>query len=466
MAFIIFFVQILVVVITEYCRPNKAVAWVMILYGFPIFGFLIYYFVAKEFSCFYKDQQVENKDIEIEKTRRILNDRCRENLSKHSLPVQLSKERYDYLNYNQKLTFPLTAGNETEIYDDGKMAFEEMLSAIANAKHHIHVQSYIIRDDGLGERFQQMLMKKASEGIKVRVLYDGIGCHRLSKSFIKRLEKAGVETGSFFPPFTAFIRKQINYRNHRKILVVDGIIGFLGGLNIGDEYLGLHPKFGNWRDTHFSIKGDAVLWIQYTFLTDWYMVKEQWIKEHSLYFPHQQQAEEYVQIVKGSPDETILELLFTSLVSAKRRVFIETPYFIPDPCILMALKTAAARGVDVRVIIPDVLDFKLVYWASLSYVRELMQSGVKFYRYQKGFIHAKVFIFDDWVCSGSTNLDMRSLYGQFEINAIFWDQKIVKRFVQHFVQDISHSHEMILTEQPAGLQKGKEILGRLLSPLF
>lgn len=436
----------------------------MILYIFPILGFLIYYFVAKEFSCFNKVQTAENKNIEIERTKRILSNRCRENLSRYSLPAQLSKEGFEYLSCNSKLTFPLTAGNETKVYDNGIMAFEDMLSAIANAKHHIHVQYYIIRNDGLGKRFQEMLMKKACEGIKVRVLYDGIGSRGLSKSFIKRLEKAGVEIGSFFPPLTSFIRKQINYRNHRKILVVDGKIGFLGGLNIGDEYLGLNPKLGNWRDTHFRIKGDAVLWIQYTFLTDWYIVKEEWIKEYSLYFPTQLRAEEFVQIVKSSPDETILDLLFTSVVSAKRRIYIETPYFIPDPCILMAFKTAAARGVDVRIIIPDNLNFKLVYWASLSYVRELVQSGVKFYRYQNGFIHAKVFIFDDWVCSGSTNLDMRSLYGQFEIDAIFWDEKTVKHFVQHFVQDISNSKE--ITEQPGGLQKCKEILGRLFSPLF
>lgn len=230
-------------------------------------------------------------------------------------------------------TIPITAYNETTIYSEGKQAFEAMLEAIAAAMHHIHIEFYIIRDDHLGSQFERLLIRKAQEGIKVRLLYDGIGSRRLGKAYLKRLRDTGIETGCFFPPFITFFDKRLNYRNHRKIIVVDGKIGFFGGLNIGDEYVGKNPKIGYWRDTHFSITGDALLWIQYTFLTDWYLAKEQIITD-SFYYPIQKsQGKELVQIVKSGPDEPILEFIFSFIISAKKRIYIETPYFIPDPSI-------------------------------------------------------------------------------------------------------------------------------------
>lgn len=363
---------------------------------------------------------------------------------------------------------PITACNETTVYTEGEQAFEAMLESIAGAEHHIHIEFYIIRDDRLGTRFERLLIRKAQEGIKVRFLYDGIGSRRLGKAYLKRLQDAGVETGCFSPLLTTFFDKRLNYRNHRKIVVVDGKIGFFGGLNIGDEYLGKAPKFGYWRDTHFSLKGDAVLWIQYTFLTDWYLVKEQIITDSAYYPVQESQGREWVQIVKSGPDETILELIFSFIVSAKKRIFIETHYFVPDPGILLALKTAVISGIDVRIIIPSVPDKKLVYYASLSYVKELLQAGVRFYCYQKGFIHAKVIISDDLACSGSANMDMRSFYGQFELNAVFFDGKVVNRMVQDFYRDLRVSNEMLLSEfeKRSTMQKMKEVFARLLSPLF
>ncbi|EHS55552.1 cardiolipin synthase, partial [Paenibacillus sp. Aloe-11] len=294
------------------------------------------------------------------------------------------------------------------------------------------------------------------------------GSRRLGKAYLKRLRDAGVETGCFFPLFTTFFDKRLNYRNHRKIVVVDGKIGFFGGLNIGDEYEGKDPKFGYWRDTHFSIKGDAVLWIQYTFLTDWYLVKEQSITDFVYYPVQESQGQEFVQIVKSGPDETFLELLFSFIVSAKKRIYIETPYFVPDSAILLALKTAVIRGIDVRVIIPSFPDKKIVYNASLSYVQDLLQAGVRFYSYQKGFIHAKVVISDQLACSGSANMDMRSFCEQFELNAVFFNRKVVDHLVQDFYQDLSASHELSLSEfeKRSRIQKIKEVFARLLSPLF
>lgn len=466
LALLLFIVQIAVIIIVEYRRSNKAIAWLIILFLFPLIGFFIYYFVAKEYFCYRTLRRKKNRQWEQIKVDLI--NRSKQWIPKAMDEVNYWQEKDEHASLQKISAIPITACNETTIYTEGKQAFEAMLEAIAAAMHHIHIEFYIIRDDQLGTRFERLLIRKAQEGIKVRLLYDGIGSRRLGKAYLKRLRDAGVEIGCFFPLFTTFFDKRLNYRNHRKIVVVDGKIGFFGGLNIGDEYEGKDLKVGYWRDTHFSIKGDAVLWIQYTFLTDWYLVKEQSITDFVYYPVQENHGQEFVQIVKSSPDETILELLFSFIVSAKKRIYIETPYFVPDPAILLALKTAVIKGIDVRIIIPSIPDKKIVYNASLSYVQDLLQAGVRFYCYQKGFIHAKVVISDHLACSGSANMDMRSFCGQFELNAVFFDRKVVDHLVQDFYQDLSVSHELSLSEfeKRSRIQKMKGVFARLLSPLF
>ncbi|MCQ6557196.1 cardiolipin synthase [Paenibacillus mendelii] len=465
-ALMVFIIQIASIIIVEYRRPNKAVTWLIVLFIFPLLGFFLYYFLAKEYSCQRTLRRKNNRHWKQFKADLI--NRCNRRITKDMPEANVWRENIMHASLKNITSVPITACNEVTVYTEGEEAYESMLESIAAAKHHIHIEFYIIRDDYLGTRFKQLLIRKAREGIKVRLLYDGIGSRLLGKVFLQQLRDAGVETGCFFPPLVTFFDKRINYRNHRKIVVVDGKIGFFGGLNIGDEYVGKDPKFGYWRDTHFCLTGDAVLWIQYTFLTDWYLVKEQTITD-SVYYPIQEcPGKELVQIVKSGPDETILELIFSIIVTAKKRIYIETPYFIPDPGVLLALKTAVISGIDVRVIIPAVPDKKLIYNASLSYVQELLQAGVRFYCYQKGFIHAKVIISDNLACSGSANMDMRSFCGQFELNAVFFDGKVVDRLVQDFYRDLSTSNEILLSEfeKRSRIQKTKEVFARLLSPLF
>lgn len=462
MACLLFIVQIAVVAIVEYRRPEKAVTWLVIMFMIPPIGFLLYYFVARNYSC-HGFRGNENSVLESFETdlmdriqSRIPKEKCRNILAQQKAILQTMPSS------------PLTACNETAVYADGEEAFEAMLESIAKANHHIHIEFYIIRDDNLGFRFEQLLIRKAREGVEVRLLYDGIGSRRLGRSFLNRLRRAGVETGCFFPPLTTFLDKRINYRNHRKIVVVDGKTAYFGGMNLGDEYMGGNPKFGYWRDTHFRMQGDAVLWIQYAFLADWHLVAKQWLTA-PVYYPSQcLHGNEFVQIVKSDPDETMLELMFNIIVAAKKRVYIETPYFIPHSSVLMAIKTAVKRGVDVRIIVPGKPDKKLVYHASLSYVQELLQAGVRFYRYQKGFLHAKVLISDNLACSGSANMDMRSFCGQFELNAVFFDEKVVKRLIQDFHADLNVSGEIMLQEfmRRPKIQRMKEVFARLLSPLF
>ncbi|MNO15053.1 Major cardiolipin synthase ClsA [compost metagenome] len=466
LAFLVLIIQIIAIIITEYRRPDKAVAWVMILFMIPLIGFLPYYFIAKKYTRHHILSQKEYSQRESFKAELIY--RCNQRIPANGLAETVSGNSKLHNLLQNKLTLPITACNETTVYTETEDAFKAMLESIAAAKHHIHMEFYIIRDDELGAQIKQLLIQKAQEGVNVRLLYDGIGSRRLGKTFTEQLQVAGVEIGCFSPPLIAFFQRQLNYRNHRKIVVVDGKIGFLGGLNIGDEYLGKDPSFGYWRDTHFSMKGDAVLWIQYTFLTDWYMVKGQ-LLTGSTYIPVQEnQGREIIQIVKSGPDETILELIFTLIISAKQRIYIETPYFIPDPGVLLAIKTAVMGGVDVRIIIPGTPDKKLVYYCSLSYVQELLQAGVRFYCYQKGFLHAKVLISDDLACSGSTNMDLRSFCDQFELNAVFFDRKTVNRLADDFFTDLSVSNEILQSqfEKRPALQKIKEVFARLLSPFF
>ncbi|MEX1030834.1 MAG: cardiolipin synthase [Paenibacillaceae bacterium] len=457
--------QIGAVIIMEHCRPHKAVAWIVIVYLFPPFSFLLYYFMGREYSCLRVIRP--EKSMELQQIKIKLIERC-----KHNIPNELLAQHPGWIE-NQGIlsyptSFPLTAYNETTVFAEGEPAFQAIFESITEAKHHIHIQFYIIRNDTLGTQLQQLLVQKAQEGVKVRLLYDGVGSYRLPQRYLKQLEDAGVEISCFSPPLTAFIRKNINYRNHRKILIVDGNVGFLGGLNIGDEYLGADPKIGFWRDTHFRIRGDAVLWIQYTFLTDWYLLRGQWLTD-SIYYPEQERlGDEFVQIVKSDPDEPILQLIFSCIVSAKKRIYIQSPYFIPDSSIVLALKTAALKGIDVRIIIPASLDSKMVYRATLSYVEELLRCGVRFYSYNNGFIHSKVLIADDLVCSGSANMDIRSLCSHFELNAIFINDIITDRMLEDFNRDLTDSEEILLPdfEKRSKRTRLKEGFARLLSPLF
>lgn len=456
--------------ITEYRHPAKAVAWLTILFFFPVIGFVMYYFLAKGYT---QRRKVKRK------TRRMWKEYKRDLNRKSGQPNDGKRKRREieedvrlYALLGNLPDSSITGCNQTEIYSGGAETYEAILQAMESAKDHIHLEYYTIRDDGIGRRFRDMMIRKASEGVAVRLMYDGIGSLEMTDGYLRKLHAAGVETCCFLPPVIALIDKRINYRNHRKIVVVDGMVGFIGGINVGDEYVGKHPRLGFWRDTHIRITGDAVYYLQHTFLQDWYFVTSKLLNE-SRYFPeHECEGEELVQIVNSGPDahwDTILELYFSAITSAKQRLYITTPYFIPDPGIILALKTAANSGVDVRIILPAEPDTWFVYWSSMSYLEELLQVGVRFYLYKKGFIHAKVLISDNKLATvGTANMDMRSFYSNFEQNAVLFEQKTIERLVADFLQDMKDSHEVHLDqfEQRPRLQKAKEKVARLLAPLL
>lgn len=370
---------------------------------------------------------------------------------------------------------PVTLGNQVKVLTNGQETFASILHEIEQARHHIHLDYYTIRDDGIGRKFLKLLTAKAKAGIEVRVLYDGIGSVNLSKRYVQELKQSGVQVNCFLPAGTALLQRLLNRRNHSKIAVIDGKVGFVGGINIGDEYLGKDKKLGFWRDTQLRLEGDAVYFLQELFMKDWEIAANERLPVHAAYMPEHDPDDclpEPVLIVSSGPDrsgEPILETAFAAVKAAKTSVSISTPYFIPDESLLAVLGNAAKSGVDVRLIIPGIGDTQLVLWATLSYVERMLEAGVRVYRYEKGFIHAKVMIVDDLLAVvGTANMDMRSFHSNFEQNAVLFDLATIKHLKQDFEQDLLDSRELDLDgfRRRRKKEKAAEAAARLLSPLL
>lgn len=442
-----------------------------ILFIFPVIGFIMYYFLAKEYS--------QRRKVRRRGHRHMMDIRFA-GLKHAASDIDFEEERLDHWRHEPRLfallsnipASKITRLNEVEVLTNAQTAYPSMLEAMEKAVHHIHFEFYTMRSDKIGRQFQEVLIRKAREGVTVRCIFDGIGSYQLENRFVQELKRAGCEVYFFLPGLIAFFDKRINYRNHRKIIVVDGTTGFLGGINIGDEYLGGNPKLGFWRDTHLRLVGDSVFSLQQNFITDWYFVSNERLTDTGLFPEHTCETRKPVQIISSGPDEhwdAVLESYFAGITAAKKRIYLTTPYFIPDESIVMGLKTAAVSGVDVRIIFPEKADSRVVHYASLSYLEELLQAGVRFYAYRKGFIHAKTMLIDDLLATvGTANMDMRSFYSNFEMNAVLFDKETLMKLESDFLQDLKECTEVELEkfELRSRWQKGKEIMGRLLAPLF
>lgn len=470
LALLIFIFQIATILIVEFRQPSKTVAWLLILFIFPIIGFVMYYFLAKEYQ---RRRTVRKSRVIAEEIRLQALLRCKlVNRPTDINSGQFAHQERLYRLLQSMSLSPITSCNETKVLTNGEETFSAILKAIDAAKHHIHLEYYTIRDDGIGRRFKDALIRKAREGIEVRVIYDGVGSLELSYQYLRDLHQAGIETTCFLTPRLAFFDKRMNYRNHRKIVVVDGLVGFVGGINIGDEYLGGNKKLGFWRDTHLQVKGDSVYFLQDIFMRDWWFTAKKRLSDPAYLPEHSCTSNEQVQIISSGPNsiaDSILEVVFAAVSVAKTRIYITTPYFIPDPSVLMGLRTAALSGVDVRLIIPYVADSNLVLYASLSYVEDMLSAGVRIYRYKKGFVHSKVLVVDDLIASvGTANMDMRSFFSNFELNALLFDQSAIDKLVMDFNTDMSDSEEIHLHvfKQRPRWQRASEVIARMLSPLL
>ncbi|WP_426449834.1 cardiolipin synthase [Paenibacillus sp. S-38] len=471
LALSLFILQILTIIIGEFRHPPKALAWLFILFVIPVIGFVMYYFLAKEYR---QRRKVRRRGLGLVHDLRQIGKRMK------AAEPQIEEEHLEGWIHEPRLfallnNIPgamITIQNEVHVLTNADETYPEMLEAIEGAQKHIHFEFYTIRDDLIGRRFQELLIRKARMGVQVRCIFDGIGSYHLPNRFIAELKDAGCEVYMFLPALIAFFDKRINYRNHRKIIVIDGIVGFLGGLNIGDEYLGGNHELGFWRDTHLRLEGDSVYSLQRTFIRDWRFVSGERLSE-SVYYPeHECRGRKPAQVIASGPDahwDAVLEMFFGAVTTAKRRIFITTPYFVPDASLLMGLKAAAISGIDVRIIYPEKPDSRIVNYASLSYLEELLQAGVRFFAYQKGFVHAKVMIIDGLLATvGTANMDMRSFYNNFELNAVLFDKETIHRLEDDFIEDLKSCKEIKLEEfeQRSRWQKGKEVLARLVSPLF
>ncbi len=472
---VLFILQIAAILVAEFRNPSKSVAWLMVLFILPFIGFVVYYFMAKEYR---QRKLIGRKDLRRQRTNEIVSNAPSLLVPDENHPdaCKVFKETRLMGLLRNIPESPIRSGNYVTVYNDAASTYAALFQAIDQAEQFVYLESYIVRDDNVGKLLQQALIRKAREGVTVRLIVDGLGSYQLSKSYYQELRDGGVQVFSFLPPLLAFFDKRLNYRNHRKIAVIDGQVGYVGGINIGDEYLGEDPKLGYWRDTHLEVRGPCVYDLQRTFAVDWAFVSGTPLMEVEPYTPQDVisagAASEHMQIIASGPDATwdaVQEVFFTVMAAAKNRIYITTPYFIPDPGIAIALKTAALSGLDVRIILPYVSDSKIVHWASLSYLKDFLLAGVRCYQYRKGFVHAKTVIIDDMVGTvGTANMDMRSFFSNFEIMAVLYEYDSIERLEMDFEQDLLDSIEIDPQQflNRSRFIRGREVIARVLSPLF
>ena len=463
----------LIIVFFERRSPQAVWTWLLLLYFIPIVGFILYLVIGQDF---HKSRMFKAKEIEGELKYAVR--KQEETIYRRQLRLvnpELNRFR-DLILYNLEAgQAVLTDNNDIRIYTDGKEKFHALIEEMKQAKKYIHLQYYIIRSDELWQKIEPVLIAKAHEGVEVRVLFDSMGCRTMHNRDWERLEREGVQVAEFFPAFLGQLQLRMNYRNHRKIVVIDGRIGFVGGFNVGREYLGLDSKFGYWRDTHLCIEGAAVTSLAVRFVLDWnYAAKENLFQRDSLFELPQyvRGGHDPVQIISSGPDsqtKTIHDNYLHLIHSAKDHVYIQTPYFIPDDSILDALKIASRAGIDVRIMIPCKPDHPFVYWATYSYIGDMVAAGAKCYVYNNGFLHAKTLSVDGMVaCVGTANMDIRSFGLNFEVNATIYSERTVQKLERAFENDMNQCTYITrkIYEERSLVIRIKEQFSRLLSPLL
>lgn len=473
--FIIDFIIALTIIFLERKDPSATLAWIMILFLLPLMGIVIYFLFSQNIS--------RKKLFKLTKAE--------EAVMQNALAEQIEEIKTDNFNFSNRdsrawrelirlnQTYGkafFTQDNKISIIIDGEEMHETLLKDIRSAKISINIMYFIIKNDSIGKQVLKALTERAQAGVEVRLLIDAIGGRQILDFTTSELRAAGGQVAFFFPPmfkYLKIINMKLNYRNHRKIVVIDGAIGYIGGFNIGKEYVGLKKKFGYWRDTHLRFVGSGVQDLNARFIMDWkFAAKEKLIVSEAFYSHVVKEGSTGIQIVSSGPDSSRQEIkraYMRMIASATRNIYLQTPYFVPDSSLLESLKMAVMSGVDVRIMIPCMPDHMFVYWATYSYVGEMIDAGVKVYIYDNGFLHAKTIVVDSEVASiGSANFDRRSFRLNFEANAFIYDGKEAKKLESIFEDDMKLSHELTkeLYEKRSIIIKFKESISRLLSDLL
>lgn len=460
---------IAIVIFLENDNPSRTIAWLTVLILLPLLGFVMYILFGRSY---HRKRQAKKKGLK-DSTRMEKAAEIQLNLSDYLvLPVDDKSQHKRLMQLLLKSAkSPFSLMNEVKVYNSGEEKFFHLKELLLSAKHHIHMEYFIFKPDQIGNEIADILKKKSQEGVEVRVIYDDVGSWELSKSWLKNLKKSGVEILPFFKVAFPMISRELNYRNHRKIVVVDGCKGFVGGFNIGDAYIHGNRRFKHWRDTHLEIHGEAVYALQTLFLDDWNYISKENIDGAQYFQSVSLENESLIQIVGSGPDsrwKCIHQAFFKMVTASESRLWITSPYLVPDESLLMGLKASALSGVDVRLIIPAISDHFFVYWSSRANIESLLDAGVKIYEYTEGFVHSKIVISDRSCATvGTANFDIRSMEIDFEVNAFLYDPQIIDRLAADFLQDLNQCRQILKethAQRPFYI-KGLEALGRLVSPL-
>ena len=459
-------ISIISVLLLENRNPAKSLSWVLVLLFIPVLGMFFYVLFG---------QDLRKKKIISKKSIRRVNDRPVASFDINKLDANLIDS--NQLNLIKMLYRNSEAAgyafNKIDILPTGESTFDAVFDAIRNAKDHVHIEFFIFDDDKISNQLRELLIKKAQEGVEVRMIYDYWGSFDLSKKYLKSLRDAGVKVRSFLPFRFRFLfsSSRINYRNHRKLVIVDGKIGFTGGLNIADRYI-YGNTLGRWRDTFIRLEGAAVHGLQLLFLVDWYFVERELLEEQK-YFPKPRKFENnLVQIVSSGPDsdwEAIMQGIVSAIISATKYVYIQSPYFMPNDIMASCIHIAALSGVEVRLMIPYKSDSKLSDASTFSFLGDALEAGVRVFRYKNGFLHSKAIVVDDFISIvGSCNLDERSFVHNFEANAFIYEAKTAIQLKELFRKDAEYCEELTFETwtNRKRRQKLKESFARLFSPLL
>ncbi len=460
--------------------PVKSLSWIIVILLLPYIGLILYLFLGQNFR---KKKIYDRKGAREERVKRIAaNNQISELKNNPNLLTNDLKKYEKLIMLNLKSSKSLLAyDNSIDVYFSGREALDSMYEDISRAKQHIHLQSYIIEEDIIGKKFHKLLISKAKEGVEVRIMYDSVGCWGLSKQFISSLSQNGVEILEFAPAKFLTPTSKLNYRNHRKILVIDGVIGYIGGVNIADRYYN-GGNFPEWRDTHIKIIGESVTALQSSFLLDrYFIINRQFGRKNKKYYPQPPLLEIDIssetkristQIITSGPDSdwaSIMQCYFAAITMAKKRIFIVTPYFTPSESIINAMKISSLGGVEVSLMLSEKSDTNIAQWGSMSYATELLEAGVKVYLFRRGFNHSKVISIDSEFCIiGSANMDNRSLEHNFEITGIIYNPEIALKIENQFIIDIERCKSLASSKWAKRnvSNKIKEGFARLLSPLI
>ena len=470
--YVLVVIFVIILIVLENRAPLKTIAWILVLVLIPVGGFVLYLFFGQNYR---KQKMFSRKGLGDLKWLHLMSEDQKQLLAKKEIiedaNIEKCKHMMTLLLNNSKAL--VARNNKVMILNNGKETFDAIFREIRKAKKHIHLEYYILEDGAITGKLFKLLEEKANNGVEVRIIYDGVGSLSLKARSIKRLRKAGVKMYPFLPVRFPYFTHKTNYRNHRKIIIIDGKVSFVGGLNFADRYLDGLKDIGVWRDTHLMIEGEATNHLQLVFMIDWYFVSQEVLIEKKKYMPEVKVEEEcLVQLAVSGADSdwaSIQQAYFVAINSARKYVYISTPYFMPGPSMMMALKTASMGGVDVRIIIPYKSDSFFSYWGTNSYVQELLDANISVYRYKKGFNHSKIMMIDDFISTvGTANMDTRSFEQNFEVNAILYNEKLTKQLTRSFKKDIKDSVLIDLKEwkrRPI-LKKLLESFIRIFSPLL